>query len=85
MRMLPRRSTAQQAQLPDCPSPTNPFRRAQLDFVLARQAQLQLIWDQHLLSTGAAHSSNGSSMAAAGNGVAPGNEVAAPVKEVVTV
>lgn len=63
----------------------NTTLKAQLDFVLARQAQLQLIWDQHLLSTGAAHSSNGSSAAAAGNGVAAGNEVAAPVKEVVTV
>lgn len=63
----------------------NTTLKAQLDFVLARQAQLQLIWDQHLLSTGAAHSSNGGSMAAAGNGAAAGNEVAAPVKEVVTV
>jgi len=62
--------------------------------VLARQAQLQLIWDQHLLATGAGPSSNGnsfsngSSMQAAlvGDGATPSSSaVAAPAKEVVTV
>lgn len=36
--------------------------------MLARQAQLQLIWDQHLLATGAAPSSNGSNGNSNSNG-----------------
>ncbi|PRW60889.1 transducin beta 3 isoform A [Chlorella sorokiniana] len=54
---LVRLSPEQQAELLQLQE-ENTTLKAQLDFVLARQAQLQLIWDQHLLSVGAAPSSN---------------------------
>lgn len=67
-----------------CPPP--PACRARLDGVLARQAQLQQVWDQHAGSSGAAAAFVSSASAAgSANGSVAAPKAAAPARQPATV